>query len=168
LIFFLYENVLSKPLFLLLIKASDTIDVIDEAIGYFKANIFFKNYEIKSEADRTLIYATLYISECLRVLQKSANKIQAQKDMDVLANSKFDIPGDAGFPLNALFTKPANKREQEEMRQFIKQLRLETGVRILTKVYENSGNDGKASKWWLCFAKRRFMDQTLTPLGQFI
>lgn len=88
--------------------------------------------------------------------------------MDVLANNKFDIPGDAGFPLNGLFIKPANKREEEEMRQYIKQLRLETGLRILTKVYENSGSDGKASKWWLCFAKRRFMDQTLTPLGQFI
>lgn len=86
-------------------------DIIDEAIYYFKANVFFKNYEIKvpesssasaglrpgiaaplaavvhmfhlvadvaasacgvfqNEADRTLIYVTLYISECLKKLQK--------------------------------------------------------------------------------------------------
>ena len=34
-------------------------DTVDEAIYYFKANVFFKNYEIKNEADRTLIYITL-------------------------------------------------------------------------------------------------------------
>ena len=33
-------------------------DTVDEAICYFKANVFFKNYEIKNEADRTLIYIT--------------------------------------------------------------------------------------------------------------
>lgn len=49
---------------------ADEIDIIDEALTYFKANIFFKSFEIKSDADRTLIYITLYISECLRVLLK--------------------------------------------------------------------------------------------------
>ena len=34
-------------------------DIVDEAIYYFKANVFFKNYEIKNEADRTLICITL-------------------------------------------------------------------------------------------------------------
>ena len=52
-----------------MIKAEE-LDIIDEALAYFKANIFFKNFEIKSDADRTLIYITLYISECLRVLLK--------------------------------------------------------------------------------------------------
>ncbi|XP_011792473.1 PREDICTED: actin-related protein 2/3 complex subunit 3 [Colobus angolensis palliatus] len=50
-------------------ETKDT-DIVDEAIYYFKANVFFKNYEIKNEADRTLIYITLYISECLKKLQK--------------------------------------------------------------------------------------------------
>ncbi len=36
-------------------------DVIDEALHYFKANVFFRTYEIKSDADRVLIYVTLYI-----------------------------------------------------------------------------------------------------------
>jgi actin related protein 2/3 complex subunit 3 len=35
--------------------------VIDEALHYFKANVFFRTYEIKSDADRVLIYVTLYI-----------------------------------------------------------------------------------------------------------
>jgi actin related protein 2/3 complex, subunit 3 len=60
---------LIKIKFFILIKAEE-LDIIDEALAYFKANIFFKNFEIKSDADRTLIYITLYISECLRVLLK--------------------------------------------------------------------------------------------------
>ena len=73
-------------------------DIVEEAIYFFKANIFFKNYEIKvwyrkstlvtqvhncipnsttvnflqGDADRVLIYLTLYISECLKKLQKVA------------------------------------------------------------------------------------------------
>uniref|UniRef100_A0A8C9HHI2 Actin-related protein 2/3 complex subunit 3 n=5 Tax=Catarrhini TaxID=9526 RepID=A0A8C9HHI2_9PRIM len=56
-------------------ETKDT-DIVDEAIYYFKANVFFKNYEIKNEADRTLIYITLYISECLKKLQKCNSKSQ--------------------------------------------------------------------------------------------
>ena len=44
-------------------------DVIDEALTYFKANVFFRTYEIRSEADRVLIYLTLYITDCLKKLQ---------------------------------------------------------------------------------------------------
>lgn len=143
----------------------EEIDIIDEAITYFKANIFFKNFEIKSEADRTLIYITLYISECLRTMLKSQNKTQATKDLDTLANNRFDIPGDAGFPMNEFFAKPSNPKEAEDMRSFFKQLRLETGLRICNKVYEFGD---KPSKWWLCFAKRRFMEKSLTQLGQMI
>ena len=40
---------------------SSEMDVIDEALHYFKANVFFRTYEIKSDADRVLIYVTLYI-----------------------------------------------------------------------------------------------------------
>lgn len=55
---------------------------------------------------------------------------------------------------------------KEELRAFIKQLRLETGLRVCAKVYEEHGD--KPSKWWLCFAKKRFMDKSLTQLGQMI
>ena len=38
-------------------------DVIDEAIEFFRANVFFKSYEVKGGADRALIYLTIYISQ---------------------------------------------------------------------------------------------------------
>ena len=59
-------------------ETKDT-DIVDEAIYYFKANVFFKNYEIKNEANRTLIYTTLCISGCLKKLQKCNSKSQGKK-----------------------------------------------------------------------------------------
>ncbi|XP_011498036.1 PREDICTED: actin-related protein 2/3 complex subunit 3 [Ceratosolen solmsi marchali] len=141
----------------------EDMDIIDEALYYFKANVFFRTYEIKSEADRVLIYITLYITECLKKLQKCINQHQAQNEMYCLAVSKFDIPGDAGFPLNSVYAKPNNSSEADSMRQYLLQLRQETGLRLIEKVY---GSDGKPSKWWLCFAKKKFMDKSLSGPGQ--
>lgn len=86
-------------------------DIIDEALHYFKANVFFRNYEVKNESDRLLIYMTLYITECLKKLQKCANRNQAQNEMYSLAISKFAIPGEAGFPLNSVYAKPASQND---------------------------------------------------------
>ncbi|KAI5719964.1 hypothetical protein M8J76_017297 [Diaphorina citri] len=119
-------------------------DIIEEALYYFKANVFFRTYEIKSEADRLLIYITLYITECLKKLQKCPTKAQGQNEMYSLALAKFDLPGEAGFPLNSV--------------------RQETGLRVCERVFNTP--DGKPSKWWLCFSKKRFMDKSLTALGQ--
>ncbi|XP_076435156.1 actin-related protein 2/3 complex subunit 3-A-like [Babylonia areolata] len=138
-------------------------DIIDEAIYYFKANIFFRNYEIKSEADRTLIYITLYISECLKKLQKCSSRNQGEKEMYTLGISNFPIPGESGFPLNAMYSKPANRAEDDTMRSYLQQLRQETGNRLLDKVFDSQTD--KPSKWWLCFAKRKFMDKSLSAPG---
>jgi len=139
-------------------------DIIDEAIHVFKANVFFKNYEIKSEADRTLIYIILYITECLKKLQKSQSKGAGQKEMATLALSRFPIPGDAGFPLNAMYAKPASRGEEDNMQAYLLQIRQETGLRICEKVFDPATD--KPSKWWMCFVKRKFMDKSLTAPGQ--
>ncbi|KAJ7377284.1 Actin- protein 2/3 complex subunit 3 [Desmophyllum pertusum] len=111
-------------------------DIIDEAIYYFKANVFFKSYEIKSEADRVLIYLTLYISECLKKLQRCQSKENAKKDMATLAITNFCIPGDSGFPLNAMYHKPASKSEADSVRAYLTQLRQELGQRLIEAVFD--------------------------------
>ena len=80
------------------LPVSETADIIDEALYYFKANVFFRTYEIKSESDRVLIYLTLYITECLKKLQKCSNKNQGLQEMYSLAIARFDIPGRLSFP----------------------------------------------------------------------
>lgn len=68
----------------------------------------------QSEADRVLIYITLYITECLKKLQKCSTKNQGMHEMYTLAISKFDIPGEPGFPLNSVYAKPINSTEAGE------------------------------------------------------
>ncbi|KAL0271972.1 UNVERIFIED_CONTAM: hypothetical protein PYX00_005118 [Menopon gallinae] len=139
-------------------------DIIDEAIYYFRANVFYRTYEIKSEADRVLIYITLYITECLKRLQKCSNKNQGLNEMYTLAISKFDIPGDPGFPLNSVYAKPKTPAEADVLRYYFQQIRQETGQRICEKVFNTE--NGKPSKWWLCFAKKKFMEKSLSGPGQ--
>lgn len=144
-------------------NTNSEMDIIDEALYYFKANVFFRTYEIKSEADRVLIYITLYITECLKRLQKCSTKNQGVQEMYALAISKFDIPGEPNFPLNSVYAKPSTSNEADTMRQYFQQIRQETGVRVCDKVF---GEDGKPSKWWLCFSKKKFMDKSLSGPGQ--
>nr|CAB3223166.1 actin-related protein 2/3 complex subunit 3-like [Phallusia mammillata] len=141
---------------------SENQDIIDETIGYFRANIFFRNYEIKTDADRTLIYITLYIQECLKKLTKCATREQGRKELYTLAVSPFDLPGDPGFPLNNMYSKPKSRQEADQMKAYLQQIQHETGERLLDRVFV----DGKPSKWWLCFSKRKFMEKSLSAPGQ--
>lgn len=77
-----------------------------------------------------------------------------------LAISRFDIPGDPGFPLNSVYAKPSSPEEQDLMRQYLLQLRQECGYRLADRVFNTE--TGRPSKWWLCFAKRKFMDLSLS------
>lgn len=74
---------------------AEQLDIIDETLFYFKPNVFFKAYEIQSNADRVLIYLTLYVIECLKRLQRLNTREQAMAEMHALAISRFDIPGTA-------------------------------------------------------------------------
>ena len=70
-------------------KDSPQADVIDEALAYFKANVFFRTYEIKSDADRVLIYLTLYIQDCLKKLQRCSSKTQGKKKTRKIRETLF-------------------------------------------------------------------------------
>ncbi|RWS25116.1 actin-related protein 2/3 complex subunit 3-like protein [Leptotrombidium deliense] len=140
------------------------VDIIDEALMYFKANVFFKQFEIQSDSDRVMIYLTLYISECLKKLIKCTSKEQATQEMYALAIKRFDIPGENNFVLNSVYAKPASVEEADLLRQYLTQLRQECGLRVVERVFDKE--TGKPSKWWLCFAKRRFMDISLSGHGQ--
>jgi hypothetical protein len=74
--------------------AADKEDIIDEALNFFKANVFFRNFEVKGPADRVLIYLTLYISSCLSKIAPTDNKSNSEKNMYQLAIENFALPGD--------------------------------------------------------------------------
>jgi actin related protein 2/3 complex subunit 3 len=138
--------------------AADEPDIIDEAISFFKANVLFRNYEVKGPADRVLVYLTLYISQCLTTMG-TQSKGAANQALYNLAIQNFAVPGDRNFALAGFVTNPANRGESDTIRQYMTQLRQETGKRLLDAVYAT--NENEPSKWWMCFSKRKFLNKNL-------
>ncbi|KAF9433174.1 subunit of the Arp2/3 complex [Entomortierella beljakovae] len=132
-------------------------DIIDEALNLFRANVLFRNFEIKGDGDRVLIYLILYITECLGKLSRNPSLREAEKILATSALSNFAIPGDVTFPLNALYPTPSNKTDSDLLRQYLSQLRQEMAIRLPNRIYEND----RPGKWWMCFQKRKFMNKSL-------
>ena len=139
--------------------AGEGEDIVDEVLGFFKANVLFKHFEVKGPADRVLIYLTLYTTQCLQKLDKCATKEEGLKALTAMAHETFKIPGEVGFALGSFFPAPATAQEGELCRSYLKQAREELGRRLVSKVY--SAEDGQPSKFWLVFAKRKFMQKSL-------
>mgnify|MGYP001044204032 CR=1 FL=1 len=134
-----------------------TRDIVDEAIEFFRANILFRSYEPKGAADLQLCYLTIYFSEILRFLHKSAKTVaEARKSITQISLvQNFAIPGDANFCLAGFFTTPATRAEGDLIRAYMLQLRQEAAARFVEAVYNA---DGTQNKWWFQFNRRKFMN----------
>ncbi|KAF2666369.1 ARP2/3 complex subunit Arc18 [Microthyrium microscopicum] len=137
----------------------ESYDPLDEVLALFRANTFFRNFEIKGPADRVLIYGILFVQEIVGKIRSNMSRREAEKAiMNVALDTNFAVPGDAGFPLNQAFEPPKERNEAEVLRQYMMQMRQELAQRCLARVYA----DGDApSKWWLSFKKRKFMNMAL-------
>jgi actin related protein 2/3 complex, subunit 3 len=111
---------------------------------------------VKGPADRVLLYITYYIKQCLLKIEK-LNKSDAEKALYQLAIENFQIPGDGGFVFGGYFQNPNGRQEADTIRAYFTQLRQETGVRLVDRVYP-PGQEASASKWWICFNKRKFLN----------
>lgn len=137
--------------------STNDYDIVEEVLDLFRANSFFKNFEIKGPADRLLIYGILFISECLSKLTKTTNFKEATRILNNLSLDNFSLPGEIGFPLSNLYLLPANKNEADLLRSYLSQFRQELSSRLLKRIYEND----VPSKYWLSFTRRRFMNKSL-------
>jgi actin related protein 2/3 complex subunit 3 len=137
----------------------DSYDIIDEILDLFRANTFFKNFEIKGASDRTLIYGILFISQCLNTLSPNSSQNEAIKALTNLSLEDFSIPGDVGFPLNTLYLSPSNRNDAIFLRQYLSQFRQELASRLITRLYQNESS--KPSKFWLAFGRKKFMNKSL-------
>lgn len=134
-------------------------DIIEETLDLFRANSFFKNFDIKGPADRLLIYGILFVSDCLSKLNARTTYKEAVRALNNLALDSFALPGDIGFPLNALYQAPGNKNEADLLRGYLQQFRQELADRLLKRIYADDEN--VPSKYWLSFTRRRFMNKSL-------
>ncbi|KAF3360963.1 hypothetical protein VdG1_00972 [Verticillium dahliae VDG1] len=136
-------------------------DILDEVLALFRANTFFRNFEIQGPADRLLVYGIWFVSDCLTKIKPHHGPREATKEVQNLAlDTNFAIPGDPGWPLNQMYEPPRDRQEAELLRQYIAQVRQEIASRLLARVFDEGG-DGKPSKWWLSFTKRKFMGKAL-------
>ncbi|XP_020102640.1 actin-related protein 2/3 complex subunit 3 isoform X2 [Ananas comosus] len=87
------------------------IDIVDEAITFFRANVFFRNFDIKSPADKLLIYLTFYINVALKRLEGCRTLAVGTKAIINLGLEKVPVPGDLGFPFPGLFALPQSQDE---------------------------------------------------------
>ena len=130
-------------------------DPLDEALSLFRANTFFRNFEIKGPADRVLIYAILFISQCLSQIRPTMGRRDAEKAVSNIAlDNNFNVPGDAGFPLNQAFQPPKDRNEAETLRSYVGQMRQELAMRLLQRVYADA--DDKPSKVGLVLIVYRY------------
>ncbi|PWY88069.1 ARP2/3 complex subunit Arc18 [Aspergillus sclerotioniger CBS 115572] len=126
-------------------------------LSLFRANVLFRNFEINGPADRMLIYGTLFISECLGKVKPAMTAREAEKALINVALDHFAIPGDVSFPLNQAFEPPRDRQDAETLRSYLSQVRQEIAIRLHARLYP--GGVGP-SKWWLSFAKRKFMGKS--------
>lgn len=75
------------------------------------------------------------------------------------------------FPISFKFTAYLESKLTDSflitdlLRLYLTQIRQETGNRLIEKVFNSP--DGKPSKWWTCFSKKRFMEHSLGGFGQW-
>ena len=91
-------------------------------------------------------------------MERIATKAEALKALNSMALESFAIPGDGGFALGSILPAPADRTEADAFRGYIKQMREEIGIRVAEKCYNA---DGSPNKWWMCFAKKKFMNKKL-------
>ena len=125
---------------------ADQSDVIDEAVLFFRANVMFRNFQPKSPADLTLSYLTVYIGEMLRAYSKCITKEEAKKQMTSISMStSFAIPGDKTFVLPGFFQAPATRQEGESFRNYFRQAREETAIRLVEIAFSTPPVVGQAT-----------------------
>jgi len=135
-----------------------TDDILDETMAFFRANVLFRNFDVRDGPDRTLIYLTLYLQQCLVKCEKFDDKAGAQRELFVMAQKPFAIPGEPAWPLASIFSPPKNTEESNLFKAYFKQVREELGLRLLAVLFNE---DGKKNKFWQAFSKRKFMGKEL-------
>lgn len=54
---------------------SESYDILDEVIALFRANSFFRNFEIQGPADRLLMYGIWFVSDCLTKIKPDRKSV---------------------------------------------------------------------------------------------
>ena len=130
------------------------IDIIDEAIMYFRANVLYKNFAIEGDADKLLVYITVFVQKCLEKANvPDANN--AKTNMKKLVDDCEFIPQVENF-FNTLVTKNSSQSELLNLQKYLKTVRKEVVSRLINLLFE-SKETSIDLKYWLGLGKKKFM-----------
>ena len=136
------------------------LDIIDEAIIYFRANVLFKNFNIEGDADKLLVYITVFIQKCLEKANRPAeveqllgNPAKAKENMKKLVEQCEYVPKSENF-FNVLVTKKDS--EIPNLQKYLKSIRKETVERLIYILFEDEKTK-MDFKYWVALGKKKFM-----------
>lgn len=128
-------------------------DIIDEALIYFRANTLFKNFPIKGDADKVLVYITVFISKCIEILSIDSEEKKAVANLNTLINDAEWVPTKTNF-FNNLVT--LNNSEVADLQAYLKSVRKEVVYRLMQLLYYSEAKTMDL-KYWLSFSKKKFL-----------
>ena len=73
--------------------------------------MLFSSFDVKGGADRVLIFLTLFLSRCLKRLEKAKSKDEGVKLMFQLSKESFALPGEPDWKLGGHITAPKDRGE---------------------------------------------------------
>ncbi len=131
----------------------NSFDIIDEAILYFRVNIFFKNFPIDGPADKLIVYLTVFIQ---KILEKAmlADEKKAKDNIKALVDGCEYVRRIENF-FNQLVTV-TTPNEENSLKKYLKDLRSETVDRMLNILYENPETK-MDKKYWAALGKKKFL-----------
>ena len=129
------------------------LDIIDEALIYFRINVLFKNFNIEGDADKLLVYITVFIQKCLEKGNDPDVK-KAQDNLNKLVTTCEWIPKTENF-----FNMLADAKDSSNianLQKYLKEIRQEVVKRLIYILFD----DKKTSmdrKYWFGLGKKKFM-----------
>ena len=132
-------------------------DIIDEALAGFRINIYFHNYEILSEADRTLVFLTVCIQKCLALLKDvGEDEVKAKKVLGAWCNEAIPHISSSSFFMKYITSKSTDSKG-DELAKYFKTIRNELVKRLLSILY-NAEWGTMDLKYWIGFNKKKFLN----------
>ena len=129
------------------------LDIIDEGIIYFRANVLFKNFSIDGDADKLLVYITVFIQKCLE--KANVPDINTAKtNMKDLVDGCEYIPKTENF-FNILTTQ-GSPAELSQLQKYLKSVRKEVVGRLTHLLFDDPKTSMDRS-FWLGLGKKKFM-----------
>lgn len=151
-------------------EKSINVDILDEALTYYRLNILFKNYPLKSEADKIIVYATVFLSKCLEIFHSNYNDAKKTKDAlkELIIEAEWSPNYKTHFLNGILINSSSNKNnvnsnsnsysqsEVSSLQKYLKQIRTELVFRLNCILFDNENALNK-NKFWLSYSKKKFL-----------